>query len=128
LDDLASRLSPERWSGSFPLGPVLMVIEAQVDENHGSEFNRWYDEQHLPGVVACPGILGGARYRSSDAKLVTYVAIYVLADESAVDSGELKAISGFGHLAPHVSYVRRLYRPMDGAAIKHADVGERARK
>lgn len=113
---------------SFPLGPALMVVEAQVDENHESEFNRWYDEQHLPSVVACPGILGGARYQSSDSKPVTYVAIYVLADESAVDSSELKAISGFAHLAPHVSYVRRLYRPMDGAAITHADAVERARK
>jgi hypothetical protein len=95
----------------FPPGPVLMTVEARVDSDHEDEFNRWYDEQHIPDVVSCPKFLAGARYTSSDSKPRVYLALYVLEDETAVETPELKRVSGFGHLTHHVTYERRLFRP-----------------
>lgn len=97
---------------TFPPGPVLMVVEATVEPDREQEFNRWYDEEHLPQCVGCPGFIRGARYRSTDDQGPKYLAVYLLEDESAIESPELAAIRGFGRLDPYVTYERRLYRPI----------------
>ena len=32
-------------------------------EGREAEFNRWYDEFHLPETCAVPGVIGGQRFR-----------------------------------------------------------------
>jgi hypothetical protein len=96
----------------FPPGPVLMTVQSSVEADHEADFNKWYDEQHIPEVVACPQFVAGARYRSSDDKPRVYLALYVLESESAVETPELKRVSGFGPVTPYVSYERRLFRPL----------------
>ena len=97
---------------AFPLGPVLMIVESRVDPDKEEEFNRWYDDQHLPDVVGCPYFIAAARYRSSDDSPPVYLALYVLESEAAVDTPELKRVAGFGDLSPFVQYQRRLFRPI----------------
>lgn len=48
-----------------------------------AEFNRWYDEEHLPDVLETPGFVSADRFRIVDAKSSAcsvpgfrYVAIY----------------------------------------------------
>lgn len=96
----------------FPPGPVLMTVQSTVATEHEAAFNRWYDQEHIPEVTACPQFLAGARYKSSDDKPRVYLAMYVLETERAVETPELKRVSGFGPLTPHVSYERRLFRPL----------------
>ena len=48
-----------------------------------AEFNRWYDEQHLPDMLAVPGFVSGQRFALSDATGQgkpgwTYLAMYEL--------------------------------------------------
>ena len=43
----------------------LLVVTAEVDAEIEAEWNRWYDEVHLPDALACPGVLSGRRYLSS---------------------------------------------------------------
>ena len=96
----------------FPPRPALAIVEARVDPAHEEEFNRWYDEKHLPASVDCPGFQIGARYRTTDEKPRQYVTLYVIDGESTMDSPELAAVRGFDHLTPYVSYERRIYRPV----------------
>jgi hypothetical protein len=96
----------------FPPRPVLVIVEARVDPAHDDEFNRWYDERHLPASVDCPGFQVGARYRTSDSKPPQYVSLYVVDDEQTMETPELAAVRGFDHLTPYVSYERRIYRPI----------------
>ena len=44
----------------------LSIVTADVDPAHETEWDRWYTESHLPGVVAVPGYACGARFRRFD--------------------------------------------------------------
>lgn len=96
----------------FPPRPVLVIVDAFVEPEHEEDFNRWYDERHMPAIVGCPGIQVAARYRSSDEKERKYSTHYIIDDESAMETDEIAAIRGFDHLTPHVRYERRIYRPV----------------
>jgi hypothetical protein len=59
-----------------------IVITRPVGDRD-AEFNRWYDEIHLPEVVAVPGFVGARRFRIEGTKpeegglpAWRYVAIY----------------------------------------------------
>ena len=50
---------------------------------HEAEFNRWYDEQHVPDLLAVPGFVSAQRFAVSDATGQgepgwTYLALYEL--------------------------------------------------
>ena len=42
---------------------ALSVVTADVDPDHEAEWDRWYTESHLPGVMNVPGYACGARFR-----------------------------------------------------------------
>ena len=33
----------------------LLIVVAEVDAEVEAEWNRWYDEVHLPDALRCPG-------------------------------------------------------------------------
>ena len=35
-----------------------------IDAKHDKEFNEWYNAEHLPELLAVPGILAAARYKA----------------------------------------------------------------
>jgi hypothetical protein len=41
---------------------ILLVYTDLKDEKYDEEFNAWYDTQHLPQLLALPGVLDAARY------------------------------------------------------------------
>lgn len=44
-----------------------------------AEYNRWYDEQHLPDVLQVPGIINARRFVAKDAEgNKQYLALYGL--------------------------------------------------
>jgi hypothetical protein len=43
-------------------GAILLVYTDLVDEKYDEELNAWYDTQHLPQLLALPGVLDAARY------------------------------------------------------------------
>jgi hypothetical protein len=104
--------TPQDSAYAFPPAPVLVIVDAVVDAEHEDEFNRWYDEKHLPQSVGCPGFRIGARYRSSDDKERKYTTLYIVDDEETMSSAEIAQVRGFEHLTPYVRYERRIYRPV----------------
>jgi len=102
----------------------LMIVTAEVDDAVEAEWNRWYDEVHLPDALACPGVLGGRRYvasgavsesargerRAVAAKL--YTTVYELESPAAVESEEFSAMRGWAHFAPHVRSQTRVLVPV----------------
>jgi antibiotic biosynthesis monooxygenase (ABM) superfamily enzyme len=60
---------------------VLLTVVATVDPAHEAAFNRWYDEEHAPQMLAVDGCLSAARYRNLDADAAErYIAVYEFAD------------------------------------------------
>ena len=92
----------------------LLIVTAEVDAAVEADWNRWYDEVHLPDALACPGVLSGRRYLSSGeisesdrgqsqrttARL--YTTVYELESPAAVTTKEFAAMRGWSRFAPHV--------------------------
>lgn len=50
---------------------------ATVDSDHEDEFNRWYNEEHLPDVRRrFPQITSARRYRATDGEDPRYLVVY----------------------------------------------------
>ncbi len=54
-------------AGAVQTYVTLVFNEPQPGQD--VEYNRWYDEEHLPDVVAVPGFVSGQRFRRSPAQL-----------------------------------------------------------
>jgi hypothetical protein len=92
------------------LAPVILVTTVDVQPGAEPAFNRWYDEEHLPQVLACPGFLSGQRYECTLGE-PRYLAIYELESEEALQSPEMRAVRGWGDQFPVVrNFHERIYR------------------
>jgi len=67
----------------------LLVNAMNVDPAHESEFNEWYDHEHIPALSAVPGTLAARRYRDSGGTH-RYVALYHLASPEVQASAAWK--------------------------------------
>ena len=62
----------EHISGAPMRDPLLLsdrplsIVTADVDPAHEAEWDRWYTDSHLPGVLKVPGYACGARFRRLD--------------------------------------------------------------
>ncbi len=82
----------------------LLVVAASVDLSVEEEWNRWYNEIHLPEIVACPGFRSAQRYVADEPQGRRYIAIYELDHPGALESAEFAARRGWGPFAAHVEF------------------------
>ena len=45
-------------------GRGIFMVYVDIDAQHAPEFNKWYNEEHLPELLSVPGILSAARYEA----------------------------------------------------------------
>jgi len=98
-------------------GDGLLMVFCDVPAEQEEEFNRWYNEEHIPERLAIPGVLNAARYQAVDGG-PTYLACYELAAADAwyADAWQERLTHPTPwsqRMAPSVigmSYVRNLYR------------------
>ena len=66
-------------------GTGLMMVWVDVPPEREEEFNHWYNEEHLPELLAVPGVLNAARYEAvmSGPK---HLACYELESPSVVET------------------------------------------
>lgn len=69
----------------------LSIVTADVDPEHEEEWDGWYTESHLPGVLNVPGYALGARFRRFDHPTLAsfntgpkYLAIYECDSEAVL--------------------------------------------
>ena len=92
------------------LPPVILVTSVDVAVGSEDDFNRWYNETHLPEVLACPGFRSAARYECTQGE-PHFLAVYELDDEDALQTPELQQVRGFGDMFPNVrNFHERVYR------------------
>jgi 3-oxoadipate enol-lactonase len=72
-----------------PRGLLLVMID--VDPAHEAEFNRWYNEEHLPERRACPGFLSARRFIALEGE-PKYLALYDLESPEVLQSPEYQKI------------------------------------
>ena len=63
----------------------LFVVRASIAKDRETEFNKWYNEEHLPQVLRYNGAVNGRRYRkvAGDDKY-DYMAVYEFASEEVL--------------------------------------------
>jgi len=96
------------------LPKYLLIVTAEVDPEVEADWNRWYDEVHLPAALACPGVRRGRRYVSAGPLSETnrgerrqlgariYTTVYELDSPQAVETPEFQAMRGWYQFAPQV--------------------------
>jgi hypothetical protein len=40
---------------------VILIVRIDVAPQMEEEFNRWYDQEHVPNILAVPGVIFGKR-------------------------------------------------------------------
>jgi hypothetical protein len=69
-----------------PIGGLL-VMRSDVKDEDEEEFNRWYREEHLPGLMSAPGALFARRYKATEGG-PRYLARYDLTAPEVSKSAE----------------------------------------
>ena len=74
------------------IGGTVLVVMMDVEPEHEAEFNRWYDEEHLPERLEIPGYVSARRFKLEDGEgVLKYLCIWELEDGSPLESAEYKA-------------------------------------
>jgi len=106
------------------LPDCLLIVTAEVDASVEADWNRWYDDVHLPDALACPGVRAGRRYVSSGEisesdrgqgkRSLTrlYTTVYELDSPAAVETKEFKAMRGWGRFSSQVRSQTRVVVPV----------------
>ena len=58
---------------------LFLAMADCSDPSREDEFNRWYNEIHVPDVLSAPGVIQGTRYVNTDPegnKRPKYLAVY----------------------------------------------------
>jgi hypothetical protein len=66
-------------------GTGLLMVWADIAAEHEAEFNRWYDEEHIPQLLQVPGFLSAGRYVALKGG-PKYLALYELEDHNVLRS------------------------------------------
>jgi hypothetical protein len=66
-------------------GNGLLAVWTDIPAHIEADFNRWYDEEHLPERAAIPGFLSARRYISMQGT-PKYVALYDTVDAQVLQS------------------------------------------
>jgi hypothetical protein len=104
-----------------PSGSGGLLVNAMNATAEGeADFNRWYDEEHIPALSAVPGTLLARRFRATDTSKQWHLALYhlespdVVATEAwakAVETPWTKRIRPF--MRDRLRIVCRPYRQSD---------------
>ncbi|MCZ6866602.1 MAG: hypothetical protein O7E55_04635 [Chloroflexi bacterium] len=90
----------ERKEEMLTNASYLYVVRMDVAPDHEGEFNRNYDTEHIPTVLKAPGMIGAARFETSDTSVAKYVAIYEMEGTDVPFTKEFRALADSGEW-PH---------------------------
>ena len=75
-----------------PIGSTILVVMMDVDPEHDEEFNRWYNDEHLPERLEIPGYVSARRFKLEEGQgVLKYLCIWELEDASPLQSHEYQA-------------------------------------
>lgn len=83
---------------------IVFVDVASEDE---AAFDDWYENTHLPDILACPGWLDARREKCLEGG-PRHVAIYTITGPEAYETPEFEAIKGFGPFTDKVKNFKRI--------------------
>jgi hypothetical protein len=105
-------------------GTGLLMVWADVPADQEEEFNRWYNEEHLPERMAIPGFLAGARYEAVKGG-PKHLACYELESAAVLESPAYRRVQAnptpwtkrIGPQAIGRPFIRNVYAMIHPAAL-----------
>jgi len=79
----------------------LLVVGMTLPPAVETEFNAWYDTEHIPALTRVPGVLCARRFKSADSG-PKYVALYHLTTPEVIESAEWKGASESTPMPAHI--------------------------
>ncbi len=85
--------TPETSYPTQPIGQAILVVMMEVDPAHEDDFNRWYNDEHLPERLEIPGYVSARRFKLEEGEgVLRYLCIWELQEDgSPLQSAEYKA-------------------------------------
>ncbi len=74
----------------------IYIVRMDVEPDKEADFNRIYDNEHIPGLLKVPGVISAARYKTSVEGVPKYLAIYELESPDIPDSEAFKNAANTG--------------------------------
>lgn len=73
-------------------GSTILFSEMTPQPAWDAEFNHWYDTEHIPLRMACPGFFSAQRYRATAS--ASYLAVYEMTDAADLKTPEYSRVKG----------------------------------
>jgi rubrerythrin len=74
------------------IGNTILLVMMDVEEGHEAEFDRWYNEEHLPERMEIPGYVSARRFKLEEGNgVLKYLCIWELEDASPLESEMYKS-------------------------------------
>ena len=89
--------------------PILLIVKTDVTPEMEQDFNRWYDEEHLPGLLRVPGVRSARRGINLGAGQ-KYIAFYEHENAEVQHSQAYKEVIGTDwarRIRPHLKNFSR---------------------
>ena len=98
----------------------ILLVQLDIPAEYEDDFNRLYDNEHIPNLLQVNGVHGCTRYKlheSSDANTARYAAVYDIDSPEIPDSPEWKRQSDLGDWATQIrpryaNRTRSIYRKL----------------
>jgi hypothetical protein len=111
-------------------GTALLMVWADVPADREPEFNRWYNEEHVPERLAVPGFLSAARYEAVKGG-PKHLACYELESAAVMESPAYKKVQAnptpwTKRCSPDVigtTFIRNIYTMIHPRAVTPAIAG-----
>ena len=109
-------------------GPLLLLVQANIDPAHEDRFNRWY-YHHVPRLLEIPGWLWGRRYVNVKGS-TKYLALYAVesmdqmvkvmaADSALKDPRAVEERTLFDAIPGKTDVVSNVYEQISGSHLLH---------
>ncbi|MFD0857113.1 hypothetical protein ACFQ07_33205 [Actinomadura adrarensis] len=80
------------------MGKTILHVESRpAGPDQAAEFNRWYDEVHLPQMLSIDGVVTARRYAPTEAR-GPYIAIYEIEGDPDAVLADVGAAATDGRL------------------------------
>ena len=74
------------------IGNTILLVMMDVAEGHEAEFDRWYNEEHLPERMEIPGYVSARRFKLVEGNgVLKYLCIWEMEDGSPLKSEMYKS-------------------------------------
>ncbi len=82
---------------------ILMEVRVNIAPEKEEAFNEWYNNVHVPEIIAVPGFISGRRFKRVSGDEISYMALYELESMDPLKSEAYKDARGWGEFEPYIS-------------------------